>query len=279
MLPLSRSSYLLIVLFALSACQASSRNNLHHPLTQVEYQLVAALNEGLEAPETITYGDQGNQFIEYWPASDSAPTVGIVMVHGGCWLNAFGVDHVRAMAKDLQSRGYHVWSIEYNRLGDTLGGWPQSRNDITDALNYIGSQQQGLALDHTVVLGHSAGGHLALHSVEMSDLQPSLTLGLAAITTISTYAQDNGSCQRAAADFLQTANATDDLNVSPTSHHNRVLFYGGKDTIVAPEQAQLANTPRIRVDGAGHFDFIHPEAKAYLVWVAYIEQYLKQHAE
>ena len=197
------------------------------------------------------------------------------MIHGGCWLNAYGVDHVRPAATALANEGFAVWAIEYRRLGDENAGWPGSKNDIVTALAQLqDSATEQLDLDRLALVGHSAGGHLALLALEELNISPKITLGLAAITELTSYAARTGSCQGAGAQFLATAQTPEQLNVPIESLHLRTLFAGSADAIVEPEQAQLEDTESFVVDNAGHFDFIHPQSRAWQAWVAYLKQTL-----
>jgi acetyl esterase/lipase len=72
-----------------------------------------------------------------------------------------------AIARDLARRGFAVWNLEYRRLGATTGGWPGTFDDATAGIGHLESLVADgidLDLDRVIVVGHSAGGHLALWS-------------------------------------------------------------------------------------------------------------------
>lgn len=56
------------------------------------------------------------------------------------------------------------WNIEYRRVGEDGGGWPGTFIDVIDAVNHLTQLKERFQLDlsRVVILGHSAGGHLAL---------------------------------------------------------------------------------------------------------------------
>ncbi len=58
-------------------------------------------------------------------------------------------------------RGWAVWNIEYRRIGDG-GGWPETFADVAAAIDHLDGLHPALDLDRVELLGHSAGGHLAL---------------------------------------------------------------------------------------------------------------------
>ncbi len=68
---------------------------------------------------------------------------------------------MRALAGDLRRRGWAVWNIEYRRVGNG-GGWPATFADVAAAIDHLDGLDARLDLSRVSVLGHSAGGHLAL---------------------------------------------------------------------------------------------------------------------
>jgi acetyl esterase/lipase len=114
----------------------------------------------------IQYGDDPLQFGEL---SLPAGRVGsdhpvVINVHGGCWLSEYPIDHSRALARALAGSGFAVWNIEYRRVGDSGGGWPGTFEDVAAAADFIRKLAEPYRLDlaRVVLMGHSAGGQLAL---------------------------------------------------------------------------------------------------------------------
>jgi acetyl esterase/lipase len=85
----------------------------------------------------------------------------MVLIHGGSWRKRYGRIVMRGLAGDLCRRGWAVWNIEYRRLGDG-GGWPATFEDVAAAIDHLDSLDAPLDLDRVSVVGHSAGGQLAL---------------------------------------------------------------------------------------------------------------------
>jgi acetyl esterase/lipase len=85
----------------------------------------------------------------------------IVLIHGGSWRKKYGRAVMRAVAAALVQRGFAAWNIEYRRVGNG-GGWPQTFADVAAAIDRLDGLDPSLDLDRVDVLGHSAGGHLAL---------------------------------------------------------------------------------------------------------------------
>ncbi len=220
----------------------------------------------------IHYGEEVSQFGGLWlPEGKNKGTV--IFIHGGCWMKEYGIEHSQAFSTALASAGYAVWSIEYRRTGDLGGGWPGTFMDVISGINKLKDLGKfDLNMESLVLMGHSAGGHLAILAGAKSDLlelKPSLVLGLAAITDVETYARGPNSCQKSALEFMGGGPdelpdtyeevQADNYEVDP----NTVLLFGTKDQIVQSTQAILPGARSLRQEGAGHFDWIHPGTDAF----------------
>jgi acetyl esterase/lipase len=68
------------------------------------------------------------------------------------------------LAEDLAARGLAAWNVEYRRVGEPDGGWPNTLLDVAQATDYLRTLagRYQIDLQRVVPIGHSAGGHLAL---------------------------------------------------------------------------------------------------------------------
>src|SRR5262245_64343849 len=68
------------------------------------------------------------------------------------------------LAEALAGEGVATWNIEYRRVGNEGGGWPGTFLDVAHATDHVKTlaATHPIDLSRVVVLGHSAGGHLAL---------------------------------------------------------------------------------------------------------------------
>ena len=83
------------------------------------------------------------------------------MLHGGYWQAMYNLVHTGHLCEALRAAGIASWNLEYRCLGDPGGEWPAAAEDLERAL----ADRDKLPFAHdgrTVLVGHSAGGQLAL---------------------------------------------------------------------------------------------------------------------
>ena len=242
-------------------------------LNNVEYTDVLKLESRSEDAK-ITYGNDPLQYGLLWLPQNKSKQQLIIYVHSGCWLNAYDLRHSRRLSSELSERGYAVWSLEYRRTGDKGGGWPGTLDDIILSINSTDKLTNELKpytinVEQPIIVGHSAGGHLALLAGGRLPKQVKAIIGLAAIVDIEEYSKGDNSCQMATAQFMggnveQLAELYKQANpVKQPLHSNSLLLYGTADKIVPEQQAIDSKIDATSVKGAGHFDWIHPNTKAF----------------
>jgi acetyl esterase/lipase len=126
----------------------------------------------------IAYGSSPLQFANLRLPRTPGPHPVVVFIHGGCWLSAFDIVHAGKLEQALADSGFAVWSIEYRRVGDDGGDWPNTYLDVghgADYLRRVAAQYQ-LDLNRVIASGHSAGGAFALWLAARGKIQPSSEL-------------------------------------------------------------------------------------------------------
>ncbi|EST37612.1 hypothetical protein N566_12155 [Streptomycetaceae bacterium MP113-05] len=104
------------------------------------------------APDrTLRYGDHPSQVVDQYGSADGRR---VTVLHGGYWREAYDRSHLTPTAGALTKQGWTVDLVEYRRVGGG-GGWPHTAEDVDAALDVLGDPPH-------VLLGHSAGGQLAL---------------------------------------------------------------------------------------------------------------------
>lgn len=270
--------------FLLSLCAFSLTASAQESLpSNVSFDDVLAVPVR-EADAHISYGPGDLQYGELWLPENNAPGPAplLVMIHGGCWMNQFEVSHTYGFNTALAQRGYAVWALEYRRTGDAGGGWPGTYQDIRSALQTLDSLgEYPVDINKVAVLGHSAGGHLAILAATEPELGDTLDLvvGLAAIVDIEQYSLGDNSCQTATPQFMngtvqQIPQDYSDANpVGQSLHTEVVLFHGDEDQIVPLSQADLNGAETRIFQGAGHFDWIHPGTGAFAYLLVLLEEF------
>jgi acetyl esterase/lipase len=107
------------------------------------------------------YGPHRSQRADLHLPLGAGPHPVMVLIHGGSWHKRYGKVVMRGLVADLVRRGWATWNIEYRRLGEG-GGWPATFEDVASAIDHLRKLDAPLDLDSVSVLGHSAGGQLAL---------------------------------------------------------------------------------------------------------------------
>jgi acetyl esterase/lipase len=249
----------------------------------VAYSKVAAL-PFKSADEKIVYGMDPLQYALFWRANqltNTQKTPLIILIHGGCWLSAYDIQHTYALSTGLAQAGFNIWSLEYRRSGDEGGGWPGTFDDIkAGILASAKFNNSEFDLAHSVLVGHSAGGHLALLAGgAMSQLKG--VIGLAAISDIEEYAKGSNSCQKVTKDFMQgMPNDKPDeyLLANPSKqplHANTLILQGKNDSIVPAFELETLKRKVIMLEGVGHFDWIHPGSEAFRTLTERLNEFVK----
>jgi len=113
----------------------------------------------------IAYGTDSSQYGELRVPAGTGPHPLVILIHGGCFKAAYASAHYfGAMADALKADGIATWNIEYRRLGEAGSGWPGTYLDVGRAVDHVRAlaDEYHLDLGRVVVVGHSAGGHLAM---------------------------------------------------------------------------------------------------------------------
>ena len=136
------------------------------------------------APDrTLHYGADPLQFGELRLPKTKGPHVIVMLIHGGCFVDRIPnidprgptVELLKPFAEALTRAGVATWNIEYRRVGNAGGGWPGTFLDVASAADFLRTvaPSYSLDLDRVIVVGHSAGGPLALWMAARSKLPTS----------------------------------------------------------------------------------------------------------
>lgn len=119
------------------------------------------------------YGEHPRQVADLHRPVGAGPFAVVVVLHGGYWQPPYTKLIMRPLCVDLVRRGYAAFNVEYRRLGREGGGWPQTFEDVANAIDHLadaGVRDVRLDLARVTLLGHSAGGQLALWAAGRPEL-------------------------------------------------------------------------------------------------------------
>ena len=129
------------------------------------------------------YGQDPSQYAHlYRPATDEYLPV-LVIIHGGYWKDNHSLDSyaTRALVDEFVKEGdVAIWNIEYRRMnseGENKNApWPSILNDVAKAMDILKDieHSEKLDLSKILVIGHSAGGHLAAWLSSRSSIDKSM---------------------------------------------------------------------------------------------------------
>jgi acetyl esterase/lipase len=242
------------------------------------------------------YGeDDPRQLGEWWLPAGAGPFPLVVLVHGGYWRPVYDLTLEHAVASALVARGFAVWNVDY-RASDAP--WPSTLLDVAAALDAVPHSPVAARLDlgRTAVVGHSAGGHLALWAASRArlpegapgagpELVPALVVAQAPVADLRlAAAQGLGSGAVLAllggtpGQVPERYAVADPAQLLPTPA--RVVCVHGQDDDVVPLSQSEAYAEAARAAGVevevmmvpgGHFEHLDPASEALRVACAALE--------
>jgi acetyl esterase/lipase len=278
-----------------------------------EAEEASAFSHPVVPPDvTAAYGDHPDQVVDFYAPRDGAESAPlVVLLHGGAWRAPYDRQHLTPFADFLARRGFAVANIEYRRgsslpqqggTGPVAGRWPETFDDIAAALDALPRLVREVLPQgdprRTVVVGHSAGGQLALWAAARHLLPedapwhtaaPAPLRGVVALAPIADFvtARDLDVCSGAPAQFLggkavfeERLPYADPAALLPTGIAT-TLVQGRADTTVPYAVAEAYADAAAKagevvgltlLEDVGHFPLIDPAADACAVVAEEIAQ-------
>ena len=233
--------------------------------------------------EVEQYGDLPRQKGEWWlpPGAGEAPLPTVVLVHGGYWRSSYDLSLEDAVAADLAGRGYLVWNVDYRPSDEP---WPATLEDAAAAYDHLVDGTYAGRVDpaRVSVVGHSAGGHLALWLASRTAStpggarrgpSPAAVVGQAPVASLVTgaglglgagavQALLGGSPQEVPERYA----VADPLALLPTGVPTTCVHAAGDDLVPISQSEEYvaaagADARLVRVPGA-HFEHLDPASEA-----------------
>lgn len=255
------------------------------PTVVLRYGAAPSQSVDLFLPRDGGSSDQGS--------SDGGPHPLAILIHGGCWnVRTAGREQLRHIGAELASQGIAVWNIGYRRANEDGGGYPGTFLDVGRGIDRLRSAaaRYHLDLSRTVLVGHSAGGHLALWAMARDNLpvasplygaQPFLprsVISLAGVGDLEAFARFVPlHCGPGVIEKLVPSSADAYVEISPAAMpppkgpvvmisgilDRLVPPYAAHDYVRAMRRKQAASTERVDIPDAGHFDLVTPGTRAW----------------
>jgi acetyl esterase/lipase len=228
----------------------------------------------------LPYGEDPNQFLDLRLPSTKGLHPLVINIHGGFWRAKYNLDHAGHLCAALTSKGIATANLEFRRVGNEGGAWPNTFADIRSAYHFLrqNALRHGIDAERIVVVGHSAGGQLALC---LTAHEPALTrvVSLAGVVDLLRAYQLHLS-NDAVVEFLRGTpteipdhyHEADPMQLSMPYVH-QWLIHGAADDVVpvafsrdyvAAKQklsGKLREDAQLReIAGADHFDLIDPRS-------------------
>ncbi len=225
------------------------------------------LGRAASDPDAVgSYGPGPDDIADVRLGSDSRPL--IVLLHGGFWRPEYDRLHVRATTEALADAGYTVAAPEYRRIP---GSPDATIEDVRVALRVLPVELRGRYDGRVVVVGHSAGGHLALWAA--TSAPASGLIGTVALAPVADLASaDRERLGDGAVSLFLGGGAASRPDLDPTRQASAAtpvtIVHGVVDDIVPLRQSQAyaaghRSTTLVTLAGVGHFDLIDPLSSAW----------------
>jgi pimeloyl-ACP methyl ester carboxylesterase len=226
------------------------------------------------ADARLAYGPEPLQFGDLRVPAGAGPFPLALVLHGGYWQATYNVIHTGRLCEALTAEGLVTWNLEYRSVGVPGGEWPGPREDLELALEYL----HRLPFEHdgrTVLVGHSAGGQLALWAAKRARLP---VLALAPVSDVRDAAERRGP-ESAPARFMAPEHYGNGspLELLPLGVP-QILIHGTVDESVPYEMSERyveaagGEAELVTLDGAGHFEPIDPQARVFAETLAAVRR-------
>jgi len=228
---------------------------------------------------SLPYGNDPNQFGDLRLPKSKGPFPVVVNIHGGFWRAKYDLVHAGHLCAALTAKGIATWNLEYRRVGNPGGAWPGTFEDIASGFRFVPqlAKRYNLEATRVLVMGHSAGGQLALC---LAAHEPATTrvVSLAGVVDLQ-QAFELHLSHDAVAEFLGGKPAevadhyreADPLRLSIPSAQ-QILLHGTNDDVVPvafsrryveEKRKTKEDVTLLEIPKADHFDLIDPRSTAW----------------
>jgi acetyl esterase/lipase len=235
------------------------------------------------------YGEHPRQVGEWFLPHDAQGAAFVVLIHGGFWRPQWDSSLEIDVAWDLAEHGLAVWNIEYRSYEQP---WPATFEDVAAAIDcgLATAQEFNVDTSRSAIIGHSAGGLLALWAISQSE-QPEdprlralwnrhtfnvavVTAGVADLQQAATARIGDGAVETLMGglphEVPERYAMSDPIVLQPNPATRIVLLHGNADDEVPVSQSrdyatrmteQLHDVRLIEFPGGGHYEILDPASQ------------------
>jgi acetyl esterase/lipase len=232
------------------------------------------------ADARVAYGADPNQFGDLRLPKGKGPFPLVMNIHGGFWRAAYDLKHAGHLCAALTAKGLASWNVEYRRVGNPGGGWPGTFEDVRHAYRFLPELGKRYSLDtnKVVVMGHSAGGQLAL-CLAARETSIKNAVSLAGVLDLRQAFESHLSNDAVAAFLGGTPSEVTDryrdadpMELSIDHSTTQWAIHGAADNVVpstfsrnyAQQKKQKGEDVHyLEISTAGHYDLIDPATPAW----------------
>ncbi len=220
--------------------------------------IAACSKDPLPAQEMITkdvsYGEAAQQKMDIWLPADRSRTATktVIVIHGGAWVQG-DKSEMNQYVDTLRKRmpGYAIVNLNYRlAYNNTVNIFPAQENDVSDALGfYLDHAPEYRVSDDLILLGASAGGHLAMLHAYKNDPQKHVKavvdfFGPFDLVSMWYYSLVHQLILYGAIGAFPVDNPAIYASSSPSTYVTAgcpptIVLQGGADPLVLPAQASL----------------------------------------
>lgn len=191
---------------------------------------------GVRVEKDVVVGKGGDTDLHcdiYRPPAGTEKRMALVHFHGGGFARG-SKDTLTAQVMPITARGYVSIAAQYRLSG--VAKWPSQIEDAKTHIRWVRAHASSLGIDpqRIAIVGHSAGGHIALFTAGQPDAELAACVAFYPQTDVKNVAQalmPPGSDEAAIND------------ASPVTHIKEgypptVIFHGLSDVTIPPENSQ-----------------------------------------
>mgnify|MGYP003308029840 CR=1 FL=1 len=203
------------------------------------------------AVDRMQWGAEEWQFADLYMPDIESPFANehglpcVMLIHGGFWKSEYTSELMKPIAEDLAEAGLAAWNIEFKRWNDQEAGvWMDTLSDVLRAWGQL-ALLPGIDIMRSMVMGHSAGGQLALILAAKAERKPWLAIAQAPLTDLisadKATLSDEGDAVRKWIGCSPEENPSLWKKLNPVEHppiSPVLLIHGERDVDVPKEQSE-----------------------------------------